>query len=38
MGNEIIWTLYNQEPMAWTKDIPGLCARAQQVLDKLDAW
>ncbi|SPJ85586.1 uncharacterized protein FTOL_11367 [Fusarium torulosum] len=38
VGNEIIWTLYNQEPMAWTKDIPGLCARAQQLLDKLDAW
>jgi hypothetical protein len=38
VGNEIIWTLYNQEPMAWTKDIPGLCARAQQLLDKLSAW
>ncbi|ENH64785.1 hypothetical protein FOC1_g10000922 [Fusarium oxysporum f. sp. cubense race 1] len=38
VGNEIISTLYSQEPLTWTKDIPGSCVRAQQLLDKLDAW
>lgn len=38
VGNEIISTLYSQEPLTWTKDIPGLCVRSQQLLDKLDAW
>ncbi|WJG35741.1 uncharacterized protein FOBCDRAFT_186363 [Fusarium oxysporum Fo47] len=38
VGNEIISTLYSQEPLIWKEDIPGLCVRAQQLLDKLDAW
>jgi len=38
VGSEIISTLYSQEPLTWIEDIPGLCVRAQQLLDKLDAW
>lgn len=38
VGSEIISTMYSTEPGNWTEDIPGMCVRAQQLLDKLDAW
>ncbi|SCO15077.1 uncharacterized protein FFM5_11058 [Fusarium fujikuroi] len=38
VGSEIISTMYSKEPGNWKEDIPGMCVRAQQLLDKLDAW